>query len=484
MTMSNKKNILARLDGMIQAVGKTASAKTASPGGDLRSDNGTQKPETGARMAENKADAAKSTKAMIDGGAAVNPVNGSVTSSTEGAAAAAIDGQSGSTGGVLACKGEAPNEKGGSIKSASIADQLRKAASDLETSAVAPVAAPSPAPAVKVASVDALATVRGILGKTADAKSALSGLEKHIAGLVKSGSIKVAGDAGAMDEHGAADAGVKDLIAKLESGEIPEEQAEQILVSALQSGDISKDELAQAMNELHAPGAAGDPAAQPAPQGDAGAPPADPAADPAMSQKVAMADIGEDDERYLAKLAVLYPSEQKLAKEACIKFAEELIKAAAAPGGDLDADNGTKKVEEAPTAAKPPKDLGATEAKVDDNVAHDLPAAKTAATKVADAGGMPVAPPAADPSAAAGAPPADPMSAAGIAPQGADQEAALDALLQQIGMTRDQLKAMLDQPAPAPADPAMQKAASYVTKVVAAMMSKNAAFELATLAAK
>lgn len=501
----NKKSVINRLDTLIKAA---SDRKTASPGDDLNKDNGTGAVQTGMRMSENKTDAAKSTKAMVDGGATVNPSNASVTMSTDGASAVSTNGQHGATGGVLAVKGEAPNDKGGSIKSASLQDQLRAAAAAAEAPVVKVAEVATPKGEVKpvLTKEAALDAVRSVL-KTA-APRELSNVEKFVAKHVKAGSIKVAGDVSGMSDGGAADTGVQDLIKKLTDGSINEEQAEQILMAMLQDGSVSKDELVQAMGEMHAPGAAGDPAAAGAPGGDAGAPPAGdpsgagdpgaaaagapaggdaPPADAGMDQaKVAMLHIDENHPQYFSKLALLYPDEMTQASQACVHFAELLIKAAeATPGGDLNADNGTKKVEEAPGTAKPSTDKGATAAAVDTNVAAKLPAAKDGAKTGGDAGAMPVAPPT-DPAAggppadSAGGPPTDPMASAGIAPQGADEQAALAAFLKQTGLTPESLMQLLQAQAGAPADPSMAKAASYIHKVAALVASKAAQFELAT----
>lgn len=422
------KNILEALNGLVKkAADEKASrlAKKASPGDGV--EDGTSKPETGEQMAKNKEMAAKGTAAKVDGGAKTNPVGGSVENSTEGAAAVDTNGQAGAKGGVLEKKHDAPNGPEGGIKSASLVEQLRKAAGD-ET------APAQENPAVK------------LLKKAFEKKAAeVSPLDKFLAEYARK-NIKTAAQ---MDDMGAAQAGADQMGAQMGSGEMGEEQAEQMLLQMAQSGAITEQDLIQAMQELHkqqgggAAPAGGAPA--PAdPAAAAGAAPMDPAAgapaggvaapapemvnDPALEAKMAAADVGPDHPEYLAKLAKLYPEEINAGYMVGVKVAEEL----AAESHDE------------PKHGEPK---------------HEAPAAA--------------------PAAPAGAPApahADPMG--DLAPVSEEQKAALMHVLAEMGLTPEQLKQILaEEPthqAP-PADPKMAALAEYRVKARNFVMNKVAA---------
>ncbi len=429
------KNILAALNGLVKKAADEKSArlaKKASPGDGV--DDGTSKPQTGEQMAKNKEMAAKGTAAKVDGGAKTNPVGGSVENSTEGAAAVATSGQEGAKGAVLEKKHDAPNGPEGGIKSASLIEQLRKAASDEGATAVA-------APGEEENS--AVKFLKKAFEKKASA------LDRFLADWARK-NIK---SAGALDDPAAAQAGA-DQMGQQAQGPQGEEQAEQMLLQMAQSGAITEQDLIQAMQELHQAQGGGDAGAGagappappmaggPGPDAGAGAPPAPPAdggqmADPALEAKMAAADIGPDHPEYIQKLAALYSEEVNAGYMVAVKVAEEL----------------------------------ADEAAHDDKPADEPPKGDVGLASPADAGAPP-APPAAPGAPANG----DPMG--GLQPVTEEQKAALLHVLTEMGITPDQLKQLLSEApaAPAaPADPKLAAVAEYRVKVRNLIMDKMAA---------
>lgn len=358
-----RKNILDDLNGMITKVAadkaaKLASVKTASPGDGTP--DGTKAPETGAQMASNKTEAAKGTAAMVDGGAETNKANESVKNSTEGATAVDPKGQSGAKGGDLAVKHEAANGASSihgddkKTASAKLAEDLRKAAAGYdqpqtnEDKNSIPAAKPDVTKAIDAGKEKA---VNGKVANAADPFRTFLGTLKTAADA--SPVPAPAGGPDAAPAPGAAPAGdpaansdqvIEELLKQIQSGAMTEEQAEKILNEAMKAGAIDPKMMAQAMDALHASGAPGDPAAAgagappaapaaPAPGPDAGAPaaPAGPdagAGDPMAAAKLAMAEVGPEDPRYLAKLASVYGAEQEAGYAFGMKVGEALIKAA------------------------------------------------------------------------------------------------------------------------------------------------------------
>jgi hypothetical protein len=411
-------------------------------------------------MASNKAEAAKSTAAMVDGGAKTNPANGSVTNSTEGATAVATDGKSGTKGADLEVKKDADNgpvAQSALSKTSSIVDELRKAASADET----------PAPAVEENAATKL--LKKALAKDAPSPfEALVGkfMQKRAADAPPAPAADPAAgapaDAGAPpapkgDDKGG-DAGVDQLMQAIQSGQLTEEDAEKLLMEGVQSGAITEQDLMEAMQALHgqggdaAAGAGAPPAGDPAAGGAPAPAPMDPAAgaaaapagpdagmvnDPALEAKMAHADIGPEDPRYLSKLASLYPEEIEAGYAAFLKLAEDMVAEDPAAGAD---------------AGAPP--------------APPAPANDPAAG-AAPAGGAPLDP----------AQMSDP--AAAIAPQDDAQKQALTQILAEMHITPEQAVQLLStQVPPAPAgDPAAMKTAEYRVRVRSLLLNKVAALQ-------
>ena len=192
-------------------------------------DDGTQAATTGERAAENKAESAKHTAAASDGGAKSNELNASVSKNTEGSSAG--DANKGSTGAVMAPVKDADNgaEKPENkvahllAEAKSVAQALRKVASELSDD--------KPAPAQTK-------------------KAAASGLDKMgqylVAAARNSGNDRLNKVAAEMDDAALADAAGDEMLAGLESGEIDETTAEQILQEAAEYGAVTDDDVGEA----------------------------------------------------------------------------------------------------------------------------------------------------------------------------------------------------------------------------------------------
>ncbi len=455
MTKQNLLNDLNRLVHTMSAE-KRASVKKASPGDGV--ENGTSAPATGAQMASNKTEAAKSTAAMVDGGAKTNPANGSVTNSTEGATAVATDGQTGTKGADLEVKKDADN---GSVpqsslsKTSSLVEELRKAASAEE----APVkeenaatkllkkalakAEPSPFELLADAYAKNLKTAADPMADAGAPAPAAPGADAGAPPAPAADPAAAGGDAGG---------GVDQLMQAIQSGQLDEATAEKLLMEGVQSGAISEQDLMEAMQAVQGQGGGGagaapadpaaggapapapmDPAAgaAPAPGGDAGGAPM--VNDPGLEAKMAAADVGPEHPEYLAKLAHLYRPEMEAGYVTFLKLAEDMV----AEDKGHDAPPGPDSI----SAGAPP----------------------------ADAPGAPAAGQMTDPHA-------------GLAPQGADQKQALLQVLAEMGLTEDDLKKLLATPTPDPAaapggDPAAMKVAEYRVRVRNTLLSKVAALQ-------
>lgn len=104
-----------------------------------------------------------------------------------------------------------------------------------------------------------------------------------------------------MDDAELADAASDTLAAQLETGEIGDEEAVAILEEALASGAITEEDIAMATEAMGVP-----------------------AEDEMMEAKIAAADIDPDHPEYLRKLASLYPAEIQAGYAFAVKLAEEL----------------------------------------------------------------------------------------------------------------------------------------------------------------
>jgi hypothetical protein len=275
--------IIKDLDSLIKSAAeiKSAGLKTAAPADPLDKGNGTQAVVTGAQYNKNVEEAGKHTAAKVDGGAEANKANASLEASTEGATAVATDGQSGAKGADLEVKKDADNGTVSQSELSKTSAALDKCASEWlgyakgVSEGLVKAAAELP---VDDAAAKAVTKLAGILGKSdSQAKVAASDLTAFDRLLAKK-----AQEAGLGGEEvvGQAQAGAGDLMQRLQSGQVTEEEAAQILTEAAQSGALSEQDLAELQQLAEAQGAGGgDPAAAAA----GGAPAPAPAADPAMA---------------------------------------------------------------------------------------------------------------------------------------------------------------------------------------------------------
>ena len=244
-------NIIEQLDQLIKTA-KTAKVdalktqtKTAGISADLdHLDDHTKPATTGAHAAANNSASREMYSApSVDVGAETNSVGGSVEESTEGATATAVNGQSGGQGAELDVTKDADNGE------------------ELSQNKIA-----------------AARKFAGELRKVAEAQ--LTPLDKWLVKSAKDSShplIKAAMEA--MDDGQMADGAADVLLQAIESGELSEEEAASILQDAVAEGAISEEDLAAAGSEM----GAGDPMADEAALGDAAAMGGDPSMmDPAM----------------------------------------------------------------------------------------------------------------------------------------------------------------------------------------------------------
>jgi len=411
--MSEKKNILADLNALVKRASASKAAdlaaadkgtKTAeSISGKLDSmTGGTSPATTGAQAAANMSIQKETyTAPAADNGAKDSVPGASLTESTPGAVASSVTGQEGPQGGLMEPKKDAdnreekPENKIAAVKQ--MADGLRKAAEAL------------------------LTPMDKFLIKAAKTSKAAQENPK----------IKQAMDM--ADDGATADAAGDVLLKQLESGEISDEEAAQILQEAVASGAITEDDIQNAGGAADgasggdaddvattAPGAGGDGhgstgAMTGAPAGADGAP-VDPSAamagmpDDQLEQKLASADIGPDHVGYIEKLAALYPDIVHAGYAFGLKLAEDLA---------------------------------------------------------AEAGAQPAAPAMADPAAAGAAPAA---GGAQMSPE--DEKAALLAVAQELGMTPEQAAQILAAPAPT-----MDKVAADKALVRGRLLQKIAALQ-------
>lgn len=295
----SKTNSLAELDALIKRASASKyeqlSKQAAKVSDQLDQDSGqTTTPTTGEQAAfQGNAQKRDYPANAVDNDADSTPVGASVTASTDGATAAALDGQSGGKGAVLSIKGKAdngpedtdsPDNNGfnsGAFKQA--AEALRKRAEYLR----------------KVA------------------ESTISPLGRFLANAVRNApDAALAKKAQEMPMDDLAATVEDDLMGRIAAGEISEEEAMAILQDAIASGAVSEEDLAAAAAEMEGAEAA-------APEAPA-APVEEPPVDDAMTAKLASAAIGPDHPEYINKLA----SERREDVEAGYNFFQQLMKKA------------------------------------------------------------------------------------------------------------------------------------------------------------
>lgn len=310
-------NILNQLDGLIKRASENKSralAKEAQDGNiSSKLDNaedGTSEATTGEHAADQmQAQRETYPENAADVDANDNPAGESVDMSSDEATAAAPSGQEGAQGAELEPEkqadngptlGDTPKPNGwdsGAFKQA--AADLRKTAQELEKAAE-----------------ELLSPLDRFLVKSARA-SQDEQLQKQ---------------AMAMPDDELANAAADTLMSQIEAGEIGDEEAGQILQEALASGAISEEDLAAAAQEMEAGGDLQQ--AGPEPMAD----------EQMLEAKLAAADIGPDDPRYMEKLAAFYGPEINSGYLFGLKLAEELAKEA--EGDDKDKGKPEDKFEE------------------------------------------------------------------------------------------------------------------------------------------
>lgn len=439
--MSN--NILDHLDGLI----KRASAKKqeelqkeAEGGISAKLDNaedGTVPAATGEQASSQVSEQNKTyADNMVDTGGKDNQAGESVSASTDGATAVSPSGQDGTDGAELAKGGvgeadngpedtDSPDNSGfesGAFKGA--AAEARKLASELR--------------------------------KTAE--ELLSPLDRF---LVKSARAtddeairKVAME---MPDDELAGSAADTLMEQIQSGQLTDEEAAQILQEAVDAGAISEEDIAGAAAAMGGEMGGGEEMmAEEAPLPGGGK-------EELMAAKLAAADIGPDDSRYTEKLAHFYPAEVAAGYNFAMKLAEEMA-------GETEEEEETE--EEGEGKEKPKVEI---EVESEGEEGEEGEGGEEAAPEVpeqpmeAGMGEMP-------------APPLEQMADLGpIAPQGGEEEAALQAVQNELGLDPEQLAQLMAAPVPEEAKVAMDKVASaladlpYATRARTIILNKVAA---------
>lgn len=479
--------ILKDLDSMIKRAADIKAdglKKTAAPGGDLGADNGTQAPSTGAQYDKNVEEAGKHTAAKVDGGAEANKPGASVEASTEGATAVATDGQSGAKGADLEVKKDADNGSVPASELSKTSAALDKVAADwvahgkLISAGLGKIAAELP---VDDAAARATAKLAGILGKSEGQAITAGDLTSFDRFLAKKAAEQ---GLGGGEEVGQAQAGAGDLMQRLQSGQVSEEEAAKILTEAAQSGALSEQDLAELQQLVQAQGAGaggGDPAAGGAlpmdPTAAGGAPPAGPMPgpdgqiqDPSLEAKVAALHIGPDHPDYAKKLAHFHGDAQRFGYDLAIKTAQEVLALEEAMEQEKgDGDDG-KKHDEAGEGHKEPDADDAAELP-NDGCGAVQPDQAAIVDAMTGAGAPPAAPGA--PVGPGALPPMDPGSAGGIpTPKTPEEAAALQQLLQELGISPEDL-AKLQQ-----ADVKVAAEHAFAFKARQAILGKVAALRI------
>lgn len=471
------ENILNQLDGLIKRASENkarALAKEAQDGNiSAKLDNaedGTSDATTGEHAAD-QAQAQRETypENAADVDANDNPAGESVDMSSDEATAAAPSGQEGAQGAELEPQKEADN--GPTLGDTPKPDgwdsgAFKQAAADLRKTAQA----------LEKAAEELLSPLDRFLVKSARA-SQDEQLKKQ---------------AMAMPDDELANAAADTLMGQIEAGEIGDEEAGQILQEALASGAISEEDLAAAAQEMEAGGMQ---EAGPEPMAD----------EQMLEAKLAAADIGPEDPRYMEKLAAFYAPEINSGYAFGIKLAEELAKEAE---GDYDGESKDRPEDKFEENKQDLKDDG----KLNDSV----PPAKKEAEESEDVE-VEVEKPEGEtdgngddtPTEGSGEEPENggeesenggeeaeeaeevveepplPEGMDMIAPTSPDEEAALQAVQQELGMDEAALQQLMAAPLPPEAKIALSKTASamqtggldYQTRVRTTILNKVAALQ-------
>lgn len=356
-------------------------------------DDGTSPATTGSQAADQiSAQNKMYPDNTVDTGAKDSKPGESVAASTDGATAASPDGNSGAQGAVLEPKKEAdngeekPENKVASYKTA--AESLRKIAKELSDAA------------------------EGLLSPLDRflVKSARASEDKAI--------VKIAQE---MDDAGLADAAAASLMEQIENGQIGEEEAAAILEEAVNAGAVSEDELQEAVAAM-----GGAEAAPEAVAGDMGMPmdQMDGAPEIAnLEEKLAAAEIGPDHPEYIKKLASLYPEDIQAGYAFGMKLAEDLM-AAEEEAGEEKGEEAEEKGEEAEEEGEEAEEKG-EEAEEAGEAAAVPPVAAAPAAPEAAMGAMP-------------------------APTTPEEQEALAAVQQELGLDDAALAQLMAQEVPAP----------------------------------
>lgn len=448
-------NILDELDGLIDQVSqkKLAAAKIAGPVSSKldSADDGTTSAQTGAQAADQqRAQNQQYPDNMTDTGAKDNQVGGSVENSTDQATAVQTSGQEGTEGSQLGSGGEVsddpesapdiPNNDGfdpGAFKQAAatclkIAEELEKAAEGL------------------IRPMD---------------RFLVSAMRQHPDPQIRKEAMAMADDELAA---GAADSLMQDIA----QGNVSDEEAASILQEAVEAGVISEEEVAEAAQAAQAAMSEADP-------GVGG-----PAEEELMEAKLAAANIGPDDPRYIQKLAGLYSDDIHAGYVYGMQLAQRLAKQAEDDEEDEGDEDGEDDGEGDGEGGGVQPLAGAETPAEEAAEGHVDPMAAAMAGGGEETPGEEAAE-----DMAAGAELGMAPEAEALAPEGQAEEADLAAVAQELGLTPEQAQQLLAAPmaeasAPAEGGPEMlgkmasalkQAGVPYRARVRAVLLNKVAA---------
>jgi hypothetical protein len=407
--MSTKK-IAADLDAMIKRASEKKAEvlkKTAGISAKLDgAEDGTSPSTTGEQAADNKKESGKMQDNSVDGGAKDNAEGKTLEVATDGAKAVSTDGQEGGKSEEFKVKSE---EKPGDTENVGVkVAAARKLASDL----------------------------------SALADSLIDPLGKFLVKAARASAdpkVKVAAEA--MPDDQLANQASDVLMEQLQSGQISDQEAEQILQEAVQAGAISPEEIQEAVAMVSQEGAAPEAAGLPP---EAAAPEAAVAEegieDPVLEAKLAAAQIGPNHPEYITKLAHVYDDDIAAGAALFDKIAEELVAAG-------------EKVENPVEKKEEEKEESPKEEAAEKHEESETPAQE----KKEETGAQVI----------------DAMAGANLAPTNPEEAQALEAVKAELGLSDEDLKQLAATPLP----PQMDKVASAKANYRTAILSKIAALQ-------
>ncbi len=403
-------NILDELDGLIDQVSqrKLAAAKIAGPISTKLDgkEDGTTTASTGEQMADQqRAQNEQYPDNMTDTGAKDNEVGGSVDNSTDQATAVAPSGQEGTEGSQLGMEGEVSDDP--------------KSAPDIPTNSGMNSGAFKQAAAKCLKIAKQLEKAAEELIQPMD-RFLIDSMRQHPDPQIRKQAMDMADDELAA---GAADS----LMADIAQGNVSDEEAASILQEAVEAGVISEEEVAEAAQAAQAAMAEGG--------GEMGGEMPPEAEEELMEAKLAAADIGPDDPRYIQKLAGLYSADVQAGYAYGMQLGQKLAQEAEVEGDEAYGGEETPEEEAAEAAMAEAGEEGEEAGEEAAEAGAEMAGAEG---DMAEAG--------AEMAGAEGALDEMAPEAEALAPENEGEEADLAAVAQELGLTPEQAEQLLAAP--------------------------------------